>query len=99
MFYGLTLSPGKSGNNIPQEEKFVDWVLIENPDIIAYQELGSTYDSESELLQLASKINHNYAYVWDRGSKQSIGISSKWEMELVDGDNTYEGHAVLQNKK
>ena len=52
LFYGLTLSPGKSGNNIPQEEKFVDWVLIENPDIIAYQELGSTYDSESELLQL-----------------------------------------------
>ena len=56
LFYGLTLSPSKSGDNIPQEEKFIDWILIENPDIIAYQELGSTYDSESELLQLAS--NH-----------------------------------------
>lgn len=98
LFYGLTLSPGKSGDNIPQEEKFVDWVLVENPDIIAYQELGSTYDSESELSQLASKINHNFAYVWDRGSKQSIGISSKWEMELVNGDNTYEGHAVYKIK-
>ena len=98
LFYGLTLSPGKSGDNIPQEEKFVDWVLVENPDIIAYQELGSTYDSESELSQLASKINHNFAYVWDRGSKQSIGISSKWEMELVNGDNTYEGHAIYKIK-
>ena len=98
LFYGLTLSPGKSGDNLPQEEKFIDWILIENPDIIAYQELGSTYDSESELSQLASKINHNFAYVWDRGSKQSIGITSKWEMELVDGDNTYEGHVVYKIK-
>lgn len=98
LFYGLTLSPSKSGDNIPQEEKFINWALKENPDIIAYQELGSTYDSELELLQLASKINHNHAYVWDRGSKQSIGISSKWEMELVDGDNTYEGHAVYKIK-
>ena len=31
--------PSKSGDNIPQEEKFIDWILIENPDIIAYQEL------------------------------------------------------------
>jgi hypothetical protein len=37
LFYGLTLSPGKSGDNLPQEEKFIDWILIENPDIIAYQ--------------------------------------------------------------
>lgn len=98
LFYGLTLSPGKTGDNIPQQEKFINWILIENPDIVAYQELGSKYNTVGELEQLASNINHSYAYVWDRGGKQAIGISSKWEMELIEGDNTYDGFAIYKIK-
>ena len=75
-------------------------------DVIAYQELssyGSTDNSDmnnesSSLQNLVSNFEHDYALVWDRENNQDIGISSKYELEFLKGDNTYEGYAIFKIK-
>ena len=72
------------------QQKASDFLLNEAPDVLALQELKD-FDANS-LASFAVSYGHNYSYIFDRDTQQPTGITSKYPLEFLEGENgTYNG--------
>lgn len=96
-FSQLTASSGKLPADHPfiasqteVQQKATSFLLTEAPDVLALQELNG-FDANS-LASFATSYGHNYSYIFDRDNKQSTGVTSKYPLEFLEGQNgTYNG--------
>jgi exodeoxyribonuclease-3 len=74
------------------EQRYIDWISKENPDVIAYQELnGYTQDS---LEKLGKKYGHPYA-ILNTGVTHPLGITSRYPIVMVQQVTTNMWHSYL----
>jgi exodeoxyribonuclease-3 len=74
------------------EQRYVDWISKENPDVIAYQELnGYTQDS---LEKLGKRYGHPYA-ILNTGVTHPLGITSRYPIVMVQQVTTNMWHSYL----
>lgn len=79
-------------NDRSLEQRYVDWIAKENPDVIAYQELnGYTQDS---LENLGKRYGHPYA-ILNTGVTHPIGITSRYPIVMVQQVTTNMWHSYL----
>jgi exodeoxyribonuclease-3 len=79
-------------NDRALEQRYVDWIKKENPDVIAYQELnGFTQDS---LERLAKRYGHPYA-ILNTGVTHPLGITSRYPIVMVQQVTTNMWHSYL----
>lgn len=79
-------------NDKALEQRYVDWIIKENPDVIAYQELnGFTQDS---LENLGKRYGHPYA-ILNTGVTHPLGITSRYPIVMVQQVTTNMWHSYL----
>jgi len=79
-------------NDSALEQRYVDWIAKEDPDVIAYQELnGYTQDS---LEKLGKRYGHPYA-ILNTGVTHPIGITSRYPIVMVQQVTTNMWHSYL----
>ncbi|TLX71809.1 T9SS type A sorting domain-containing protein [Labilibacter sediminis] len=67
------------------QQKATNFLLSEAPDVLALQELKN-FDP-NKLSTFAQSYGHNYSYIFDRDTQQPTGITSKYPIEFLEGNN------------
>jgi len=72
------------------QQKASAFLLNEAPDVLALQELNG-FDADL-LASFAASYGHNYSYIFDRDTQQPTGVTSRYPLEFLEGQNgTYNG--------
>lgn len=80
------------GKDTSRQDKFVEWVKQQSPDIIALQELCGF--SETKLLDLAYSYGHSYAAIVKEDG-YPVGITSRFPIEIIEKRIKGYGHGML----